>query len=145
MVEEFAASFLPSPALLWLSESGAKVRHQDEKTAKALGLDIDQAKVLPDIILASVGSSGEDTFLVFVEVVASDGPMSQSRREALSAYVAKSGFPIDQVYFGTAFEDRADSAFKKCLPQLAWGTFIWFRSEPERLMWLYEEPFDITA
>ena len=67
VVEQFASSFLTAPALLWLSESGAKVRYQDQKTAKALGLDIDQSKVLPDIILANVGDTGEDTHLVFVE------------------------------------------------------------------------------
>lgn len=144
VVEQFASSFLTAPALLWLSESGAKVRYQDEKTAKALGLDIDQSKVLPDIILANVGDTGEDTHLVFVEVVASDGPMNQARRDALLQYIMQAGFPEDQCRFGTAFEDRADSAFKKCLPELAWGTFVWFRSEPDCLLWLYDEPFSIT-
>lgn len=145
VVEEFATRFLTNPALLWMSESGAKVRYHDDATAKALGLKIDQGKVLPDIILVQVGDSGDDTHLVFVEVVASDGPMNQNRMDALLEYVKASGFPEDQCHFGTAFEDRADGAFKKCLPQLAWGTFAWFRSEPERLMWLADEPFDITA
>jgi hypothetical protein len=107
-------------------------------------LDIDQSKVLPDIILANVGDTGEDTHLVFVEVVASDGPMNQARRDALLQYIMQSGFPDSQCLFGTAFEDRADSAFKKCLPELAWGTFAWFRSEPDCLVWLYDEPFSIT-
>lgn len=49
-----------------------------------------------------------------------------------------------QCYFGTPFEDRAASAFKKALPTLAWGAFVWFRSEPDRLLWLSETPFDIT-
>lgn len=144
VVEQFASNFLAAPALLWLSESGAKVRYQDEKTAKALGLHIDQSKVLPDIILANVGDTGEDTHLVFIEVVASDGPMNQARRDALLQYIMQSGFPESQCLFGTAFEDRADKAFKKCLPELAWGTFVWFRSEPDCLVWLYEEPFLIT-
>lgn len=144
VVEDFAANFLTNPALLWMSESGAKVRYQDDATAKAMGLKIDQAKVLPDIILMQVGEGGHDTHLVFIEVVASDGPMNQSRLDALLEYVKASGFPVGQCQFGTAFEDRADAAFKKCLPQLAWGTFVWFRSEPERLMWFFDEPFDIT-
>ena len=58
-------------------------------------------------------------------------------------YIMQAGFPEDQCLFGTAFEDRADSAFKKCLPELAWGTFVWFRSEPDCLVWLYDEPFSI--
>ena len=145
VVEDFARLFLPMPALLWLSESGAKVRYQDAKVAQALGLQIDEALVLPDIILVNVGATGEQTQLVFVEVVASDGAMTQARREALLGYVRASGFPPSQCLFGTAFEDRADGAFKKCLPQLAWGGFVWFRTEPERLVWLHESAFDLTA
>ena len=145
VVEEFAKAFLTKPALLWMSESGAKVRYQDDATAKAMGLKIDQARVLPDIILMQVGDDGQDTHLVFIEVVASDGPMNQSRLHALLEYVQSSGFPVDQCQFGTAFEDRAGAAFKKCLPQLAWGTFAWFRSEPNKLMWLFDEPIDITS
>ncbi len=145
VVETFSESFLGSAALLWMSESGAKVRYHDDMVAQSLGLNIDASKVLPDIILVNVGKSGEDTALVFVEVVASDGPMTQARKEALLAYVRTAGFPEKQCYFGTAFEDRADGAFKKALPTLAWGSFVWFRSEPERLLWLSEWPFDITG
>lgn len=144
VVEEFAQHFLSAAALLWMSESGAKVRYHDDAAAKALGLNIDASKALPDIILVNVGESGDDTALVFVEVVASDGPMTQARKDALLSYVKMAKFPEDQCYFGTAFEDRADSAFKKALPTLAWGSFVWFRSEPERLLWLSEQPFDIT-
>lgn len=145
VIEHFAPNFLSTPALLWLSESGAKVRYQDEKTTKALGLNIDQNKILPDIILADVGETGEETQLVFMEVVASDGPMNQARRDALRHYIKESGFPENQCLFGTAFEDRSDSPFKRCLPDLAWGTFAWFRSEPTCLMWLYDEPLLISS
>lgn len=144
VVEGFANNFLNQPGLLWLSESGNKVRHQDESLAKAIGLNIDKAKVLPDIILVSLGDSGEDTRLVFVEVVASDGPMTQSRKDALLAYVRESSFPQEQCLFGTAFEDKADAAFRKALPALAWDTFAWFRSEPECLLWLAGRPFDLS-
>jgi hypothetical protein len=144
VVEEFSIDFLDNPVLLWLSESGNKVRHQDESTAKALGLHIDKAKILPDIILANIGESGTDTYLIFIEVVASDGPMSQNRKDALLDYVKTSGFPLNQCYFGTAFEDRADGAFRNAFPQLAWGTFAWFRSEPSRLMILFDQPFNFA-
>jgi len=144
VVEEFAPKFLQTPVLLWLSESGAKVRHQDLAVAKALKLNIDAATVLPDIILANLGESGDDTAIIFIEVVASDGPMNESRKAQLLDYVTASKFPVNQCYFGTAFLDRADGAFRKALPQLAWGTFAWFRSEPERLMVLFDEPFNIA-
>lgn len=144
VVEQFSIYFLPNPGLLWISESGNKIRYQDNEIAKALGLNIDQAKVLPDIILVNIGESGDDMRLIFIEVVATDGPMSQSRKDALLEYVRNSAFPVEQCIFGTAFEDRADSAFKKALPTLAWGTFAWFRSEPERLLWLADQPYNLT-
>lgn len=144
VVEHFAVNFLPEPALLWVSEGGKKVRYQDDVTARTLGLEIDAAKVLPDIIVANVGVTGEDTHLIFIEVVATDGPMNQMRKDALLDLVRKSGFPESQCLFGTAFDDRAHSAFRKCLPTLAWGTFAWFRSEPDRIIWMLEKPFNIT-
>lgn len=145
VIEVFASAFLNKAAVLWISESGNKVRHRDETTAKALGLKIDKARVLPDIILANIGESGVDTSLVFIEVVASDGPMTRARKELLLEYVREAGFPEDQCQFGTAFEDRADGAFKKCLPVLGWGTFAWFRTEPEKIVRFMDAPFDITA
>lgn len=144
VVEEFAPSFMASPVLLWLSESGNKARHSDVSTASALGLNINVSKVLPDIILANLGTSGADTYLVFIEVVATDGPMHELRKTQLLTYVEESGFPTEQCYFGTAFEDRSSGAFRKALPTLAWGTFGWFRSEPTRLMVLFERPFGLN-
>ncbi len=49
---------------------------------------------------------------VFVEVVASDGPMHERRRAAFGQLAAAAGFTPRQVAFGTAFRDR-DSVFKK--------------------------------
>lgn len=144
VVEAFATKYLPAPALLWMSESGNKVRYHDDATAKALGLTIDPSKILPDIILANVGDSGAETHLIFIEVVASDGPMTQARMEVFLEIVRAAKFPEDQCIFGTAFEDRADGAFKKCLPQLAWGTFAWFRSEPECLVQFLSTACDLT-
>ena len=144
VIEMFARKFLANPLLLWLSESGAKVRHQDEKTARALGLHIDAATVLPDIILANVGVTGDDTALIFIEVVATDGPMTEARKDQLLDYVRGSSFPAKQCHFGTAFADRADPAFRKSLAQLGWGTFAWFASEPDGLVVLSDAPFDLT-
>ncbi|WP_419593215.1 BsuBI/PstI family type II restriction endonuclease, partial [Thiolapillus sp.] len=60
VIEEFAPRFLKKPKVLWLSESGNKVVAQDEALAKALGLQIDPSRTLPDIILVDLGddSSG---------------------------------------------------------------------------------------
>ena len=81
VVEIFAPAFLFKPAVLLLSESGDKIVAQEERMMASIGLRIDRAKLLPDIILFDVEPDRE--LLVFVEVVATDGPVSEGRREAL--------------------------------------------------------------
>ena len=138
VIEEFAPRFLKQPALLWLSESATKVVERDDTLAKSIGLVIRADKNLPDIILADVGQT--QPRLVFVEVVATDGPVTAIRKAALMAIAAATGFPMERISFVTAFADRADGAFKKSVDALAWGAYAWFMSEPERLLELIETP-----
>jgi uncharacterized protein YciU (UPF0263 family) len=71
--------------------------------------------------------------------------MTQQRRDVFLEMAKSAGFPENQCLFGTAFEDRVHSGFTKTWPQLAWGTFAWFRSEPDQFLWLAEKPIDLTA
>jgi uncharacterized protein involved in copper resistance len=50
----------------------------------------------------------------------------------------EAGFSADHVAFVTAYLDRSESAFKKTVDQLAWGSFAWFASEPDHLIRLYK-------
>jgi hypothetical protein len=138
VIEEFAPRFLKQPALLWLSESATKVVERDDDLAKAIGLVIQADKNLPDIILVDVGQT--QPRLVFVEVVATDGPVTATRKAALMEIAVATGFPADRISFLTAFADRADGAFRKSVDSLAWGAYAWFMSEPERLLELMEVP-----
>lgn len=131
VIEEFARRFLHTPALLWLSESGNKVVSSDDQTARRIGLAIDPSKALPDIILADLGP---DVLVVFVEVVASDGPINQLRKDVLTALAVEAGFDAGQLAFVTAFDDRNAPPARALMPSLAWGTFAWFRSEPDRIV-----------
>lgn len=144
VVEDFARLFLPSPALLWMSESGTKVRYHDDELTRKIGLVIDPSRILPDVILMNLGSTGEDTNLIFVEVVNSDGAITEQRKKVFLEMAQIAGFPANQCRFVTAYEDRVDKGFLKTWPQLAWGSFAWFRAEPERLLWMIETPFNIT-
>ena len=105
-------------------------RHDD--LARSIGLNIRADKDLPDIILADLGPS--HPLLVFVEVVATDGPVSVRRKDALAALVAEAGFPPEHVAYVTAYQDRSGAPFKKTVDSLAWGTYAWFQSEPEKLV-----------
>ncbi len=131
VAEEFCRRFLSRPAVVWISESGNKVIHRDDALAQRIGLKIDPGRMLPDMILADVG---EDFYLVFVEVVATDGPIDEARKKALLAIAADGGFSPAQVRFVTAFMDRGSDTFRRCLPRLAWDSFAWCASEPDHLI-----------
>lgn len=132
VVEVFAPTFLTDPAVVFLSESGNKVVARDDELARSIGLTIQADKNLPDTILVDLGPA--HPLLVFVEVVATDGPVSQRRKEALEELVAATGFPAEHVAFVTAFLDRSAGPFKKTVDSLAWGSYAWFAAEPERLV-----------
>lgn len=132
VIEEFAPRFLQVPAVIFLSESKDKVVQRDDELAKSIGLNILADRNLPDIILADTGP--EKPLLVFVEVVASDGPVSEARKRALLALTDAAGFASEQVTFVTAYFDRSAAQFKKTVDKLAWGSLAWFAAEPEHLV-----------
>lgn len=136
VIEIFAHTFLTDPAVLWLSESGNKVVTRDEELARAIGLYIEADKNLPDIILVDLAD--EKPLLVFVEVVATDGPITERRRDALHLLTDKAGFDRRRVAFLTAYADRDTAALKKTVPSLAWGSFAWFMSEPDKLLGMHD-------
>lgn len=131
-VEEFASRFLKQPAVLWLSESGNKVVARDDKLASAIGLKIEADKNLPDLILVDLAPP--HPLLVFIEVVATDGPVTQRRRDAIHMLTDAAGFPRSQVAFLTAYQDRESAGFRKTMSALAWGSFAWFVSEPDQIV-----------
>lgn len=91
VIEVFAPAFLADPAVLFLSESGNRVVARDDGLARSIGLAIKADKNLPDTILVDLGPA--HPLLVFVEVVAIDGPISERRKEALEALVGRDRFP----------------------------------------------------
>lgn len=139
VIEEFAPLFLVNPSVLWISESGAKVVARDDELAAMLNLRIAADRNLPDIILIDLGGTGVEQFLmVFVEVVATDGPITEQRRQALTKVATDAGFPVSRLAFVTAYLDRSHGAFKKTIAELAWSSFAWFAAEPRQIVSLRE-------
>jgi hypothetical protein len=139
VLEEFASRFLRAPAVLWVSESGAKVVARDDELAAQIKLKIFADRNLPDIILLDLGEGqGADVLLIFVEVVATDGAVTPQRQGELAKIAKDAGFPKRRVGFLTAFLDRSHAAFKKSVAELAWNSFVWFAAEPEHIMFLKE-------
>lgn len=132
VVEVFAPTFLTKPGVISISESSHKVIARDEQLAKSIGLDIAIDKHLPDVLLVDLGP--KHPLLVFVEVVATDGPINDLKRNALLEVAMKAGFGVENVAFVTAYLDRSVQPFKRTVDSLAWGTYAWFASEPDGLV-----------
>lgn len=132
VIEVFAPRFLQNPAVLLLSESANKIIDRDERLALTIGLKIEADKNLPDTILVDLGP--KHPLLVFVEAVATDGPVNDRRKAALEDLAKKAGFPLQHVAFVTAYLDRSGAPFKRTVDALAWGSYAWFVSEPEGLI-----------
>lgn len=96
------------------------------------------ACLLPDVVLFDLHPQKE--LLVFIEIVASDGPVSVSRKAALMEMASEAGVPSAQIAFVTAYRDRNDAAFKKTFDVVAWNTLIWFMSEPNQIVILRDRP-----
>lgn len=142
VVEVFAPAFLEKPGVISLSESGNKVVSRDDELSKAIGLKIIPEKNLPDVVLVDLGPSHPR--LIFVEAVATDGPVNELRKEALLNIATDAGFPAEQVSFVTAYLDRGLAAFKRTAHTLAWGTYAWFASEPDKLIVLADEALPLS-
>jgi hypothetical protein len=138
VVEIFAPAFLYRPAVLLLSESGDKIVAQEERLMSSIGLKIDRAKLLPDILLFDLETGRE--LLVFVEVVATDGPISESRKQALLEIAKGAQIAPERIAFVTAYRDRNEQAFKKTFGAIAWNTLVWFMAEPDHIVMLREKP-----
>lgn len=131
LIEEFATRHLQNPAVLWLSASDKKAFPQFVEISESVGLKIDVSSTLPDLILADMK---EPIKFLFCEIVATDGAITDARKQELLAIVRESHVPENAVEFLTAFEDRGSSPFKKNFSQLAVNSLVWFRTEPDLLV-----------
>jgi transcription termination factor NusB len=134
VIEMFTSQFLREPAVLFISESGNKVVARDDELARKIRMNIRPEKNLPDIILVDLAILR----LIFIEVVATDGPINARRKSALAALAKEAGFGTEDVAFVTAYADRGGTAFRKTVSDLAWGSYAWFASEPKCLIELSE-------
>lgn len=136
VIEEFAPRYLAEPAVILLSESGNKIIARDDALAQSIGLKIKVDRLLPDVILFDLQDG--HPLLVFVEVVATDGPISDSRKASLIEVAATARFAQEHVAFVTAYLDRGHRAFKKTVQTIAWRSFVWFAAEPDNVLVFHE-------
>lgn len=130
VIEILAEKKLVRPVVVHLSMSDIKMRPELASNAESVGLAIDPKAELPDIVIADVPPKSNQLYLYFVEVVHSDGPITELRKKALLHIAEKAGIPERNVVMITAFNDRSAAPFKKRFSELAAGSCVWFRTEP---------------
>jgi hypothetical protein len=128
VVEAFAPAVLQDPHVVTISEPGDKVYIEDQKLLASAGITINVSDLLPDAILIDIGPSL--AVLWFVEAVATDGPIDDARREALTAWAGTQGFTHDRLRFLTAFTSRSSAPIKRRLKDIASNSYVWFADEP---------------
>lgn len=135
--EALLEQIMISPVVVHVSTSEVKVFRELSGEAEDIGLHISSSAELPDIVAADTGYE-DGLRLVFIEVVHSDGPVTELRKEALFKIAADAGIPRKHVRMITAFEDRNSYPFKKRVSEIARDSDVWFRSEPGLLVRLIE-------
>jgi hypothetical protein len=89
---------------------------------------------MPDLMLADVGTPHGKLQFVLIECVATGGAMTRERFSALRIWLSANGFSDTPAAFGTVFGDRSEAVFRRSVGELAWGSFVWFASEPDNLI-----------
>jgi hypothetical protein len=134
VVEQFTKNFMKEPAVLLMSESAKKLLLKDDNICQAIGFNINVSSVLPDLILTDLGE--KHPIIVFVECVASDGPINDRRKQELVQMASSANFKKKDCAYVTVFKDRSDATSRRLVPSIAWGTFIWYASEPNEIIYL---------
>lgn len=130
--QDLSIRLMKQPVVVHVSISDQKTFPELAGEAEAYDLKFDPSAELPDVVVVDIGS--DEGNVAFIEVVHSDGPITELRKSALLRIAADAGIPSTRVEFITAFEDRNSGAFKKRISELALGSKVWFRSEPDLLM-----------
>lgn len=131
--EVLSRRLLEQPVVIHVSLSDQKLFKELEGEAEAVGLTFNPSAELPDVVMVDIGHD-HGMVVAFVEVVHSDGPITELRKQSLLRIAAEAGIAPEHVRLVTAFEDRNAPAFKKRVSELARESAVWFRSEPELLL-----------
>jgi hypothetical protein len=131
LIEKFT-SRLAVPHVLFISQSGLPVDLIEDQALRNIGLSIEQQILLPDCLIADLDE--QNPGLWFVEIVASDGPITDERKQRLLEWAAPAGMPAEQCFFVTAFMSRASPQARACLSRLAVGSYAWFADEPDTVL-----------
>lgn len=127
VVEVLAPQLLRQPFVLAICHSRDPVAADDQRELEAVGLALDPALALPDVLLIDA----TDGTIWLVEVVATAGEVNSRRRAELVEWATRRGVDADKIRFATAYRSRTDQAFRRTIGDLAWDSYVWFADEPD--------------
>lgn len=131
-IERFCARFIPGGIVLYVGDTENKFQHYDARYLGRLGVTIDSAAKMPDIVV----HDPKRRWLIVGEAVTSAGVVDGKRRRELKEIFV--GFPAGLV-FVTAFENR--DAMGRFLDRISWETEVWISDNPDHVIHFNGERF----
>lgn len=132
IIEQFCPTFVPGGVVLYVGDSENKFAHLEVQGLAVLGVILDSAAKMPDIIVHYVAKN----WLLLIEAVTSAGPVDGKRRKELKDLFAgcKAG-----LVFVTAFANRR--TMRTFVSQIAWESEVWIADDPDHMIHFNGERF----
>ena len=132
IIEHFCPIFAPGGAVLYIGDTENKFVHLEAAALAALGVTIDSAAKIPDVIVQHTTRN----WLLLIEAVTSAGPVDGKRRKELKDLFTgcKAG-----LVFVTAFENRR--TMQSFVSQIAWESEVWIAEDPDHMIHFNGERF----
>ncbi len=125
IIEDFCPHFAPGGVVAYIGDTENKFAHLESDYLAALGVSLDSAAKMPDVIVHCV----KRNWLLLIEAVTSAGPVDGKRRKELKELFAgcKAG-----LVFVTAFDTRR--VMQSFLSQIAWESEVWIAEDPAHMI-----------
>ncbi len=125
IIETFCPHFAPGGVVAYIGDTENKFVHLESGYLAALGVSLDSAAKMPDVIIHCV----KRNWLLLIEAVTSAGPVDGKRRKELKELFAgcKAG-----LVFVTAFDTRR--VMQSFLTHIAWESEVWIAEDPAHLI-----------
>lgn len=132
IIEDFCTRWTPGAAILGIRDTWRKRVHLNSKGLAALGVTLDSAAKIPDVIVHDT----KRNCLLLIEAVTSAGPVDGKRRKELKDLFAgcKAG-----LVFLTAFETRR--TMQTFISHIAWESEVWIAEDPDHMIHFNGERF----
>ena len=125
IIEVFCARWSPGAAILGIRDLKGKVVHLHSKALAALGVTLDSAAKLPDVMIHDEAKNR----LFLIEAVIEGSPVDENRRKELQDLFAGSKAHL---VFVTAFE--TGSTMQTFVTHIAWESEVWIAEVPDHMI-----------